>query len=241
MSRRPLWPAWPPPLLELELARLQVQLVVRDQDLLGRDLEKRASTATDWPGAVHGSWARAARPAVPRSCRARRRRKVAALRVQVDLPARAFRLQPPETGVVASILVFRAWVAQADQQFEHGTAAPLRRPNHGCEKPAEASLLPENQGLRRITLPFLPSCRQQQQRPGNDDLFLRLDHGGDAGVRLAVDDQLAPAGRTRSSVWMDWPLTALPRSTVMNSGICIARRVDRDLGQRVVDQALCPA
>ena len=115
-------------LLELELAGFQVELVMRDQDLLGRDLEETRQRRDRLARAVHESHGLEQPDRLTFEIAAPGNAEIAAFRVQVDLEFACDRLQPPETGVVTGILVFRARVAQADQQFEHGSSlAPAGR------------------------------------------------------------------------------------------------------------------
>ena len=49
MSRRPLWPPWPPPCLKRGDAGRHVEFVVGNQNRFGGILKNVASAATAWP------------------------------------------------------------------------------------------------------------------------------------------------------------------------------------------------
>ena len=69
MSRRPLWPAMPPPNFSLRLARREVELVVDDEHLVGRDARRSAPAPP--PRARTGSCRCRASAAAGRPTRAR--------------------------------------------------------------------------------------------------------------------------------------------------------------------------
>ena len=127
-------------LLELELAGGDLELVVDGEDLLRRDLEEARQRRHRLAGEVHVGH-RLQQP--DRAGRARRivhpgdQARVLRVQLRRRLQAARERIDPPEPGVVAGVLVFRAGIAQADKETNHG--ARLSVPSAKAEGPASGA------------------------------------------------------------------------------------------------------
>ena len=106
-------------LLELALAGQEIELVVRDQDLRRVDLEEAGERSDRLAGEVHVGRRLQEPDGLAADRGSRGEAEVAALGHQRDAQARGDLVDEPEAGVVAGGGVFRARVAEADDQSNH--------------------------------------------------------------------------------------------------------------------------
>ena len=107
-------------LLELGLTRGQVQLIVHDQYFFRRNLEEPRQRRDGLAGQVHERLRLQQPNGVAVHVGARYQAVVAPLGHQPRAQGVGEVVNPPEARVVPRGLVLRAWVAQADEQLDHG-------------------------------------------------------------------------------------------------------------------------
>ena len=105
--------------LELGLPGHDVQLVMRHQDFLGRNLEKPGQGGHRFAGQIHEGQRLQQPDGLPVHRGAGHLAVVAFVQTERHLQLARERFNPPEAGVVARGFVFGAGVAQANKQFDH--------------------------------------------------------------------------------------------------------------------------
>ena len=116
-------------LLELGLTGGQIQLVVGDQDFLGRDLVEARQRRDRLAGEVHEGLRLQQPDAATLHVGARHQAVIAALGHQLHAQRAGDGVDPPEAGVVARGFVLGARVAEADEEFDHGAGLSLPNEN----------------------------------------------------------------------------------------------------------------
>lgn len=105
--------------LEFDLARHDVELVMGDQDFIGRDLEETRQGTNGLAGQVHEGLRFEQPDGVTCQAGAGHQTVEIFLHGQAGLQFSRERVDPPKPGIVAGGFVIWAGVAQADKQFDH--------------------------------------------------------------------------------------------------------------------------